>query len=342
MADDIEYRKVQVAGGSTFTISVPKPWAVRHALRNGDLLGIQTRPDGTLNIFPPSVESAESGPVELDATKLGGTALLRTLLGHYLAGHDAILVRASPRLSADQRETIRRFTRSCVGPEILEETSESVLVRDLVNPREFNLENALRRILVMTTAMVKDGVRAFQERDLELARDVRGRDDEADRLHRLVAKRYTKMLAGGRGAHDPNLTMLAVSRIYQVSRLLERCADHGANVAELVTQLERRPVRKDVLNRVVQLGQRAVDLLDRSFRSFRKNEHPEANHIVDESRKLLLEKGRLREALGGHRPQVTALLSLLVESLERIHQYASDIAEVTLNAPRRAARGETP
>lgn len=342
MTEDIEYRKVQVSGGSTFTVSVPKQWAVRHGLRNGDRLGIQSRPDGSLIVTPPSATLAEAGPVELDATKLHGTALLRTLLGYYLAGHDAILVRARPRLSAEQREIIRRFTRICVGPEILEETSESALVRDLVNPREFNLESALRRIQLMTTAMVKDGLRALQERDLELARDLRTRDDEVDRLHRLVAKRYTKMLAGGRGGHDPNLTMLEASRIYQVSRLLERCADHAANVAELVTQLEGQTVRTDVLHRIVHLGQRAVDLLDRSFRSFRKDEHPEANHIVDESRELLSEKGRLRETLSGHRPAVTALLSLLVESLERIHQYASDIAEVTLNAPRGTRHGETP
>lgn len=331
VTDSIEYRKVQITGGSTFTVSLPKEWAKRHGIQNGDRLSLQRREDGSLTLLPSSVAGVETPPSQVDATKLEGTFLLRTLLGQYLAGQDAILVRARPRLSLAQREVIRRFTRICVGPEIVEETGESVLVRDLVNPAEFTLRNALNRIHLMTQSMIQDSLVALTNHDSDAAKDVQSRDDEVDRLHRLVSKRFAKMLTGGAGTRDPSVTLLEAQRIYQVSRLLERCADHASNVALMSQQVQTKPLKKEDQERLTQLGDRSADLLRRAFTAFRKGDVIDANKIVDDSHKLAAEKPKVREALIVYGAQYSSSLSLLLESLERIHQYAADIAEVTLN-----------
>lgn len=341
MADESEVRKVQISGGATFTISLPKEWARSHGIRNGDRLVMNRRDDGALVLFPGTGRSPEPQTVTLDATGIEGTFLLRTLLGYYLSGQDSILIRSRPRLTLSQRETIRRFTRICVGPEIVEETGESVLVRDLVNPSEFTLRNALNRVQLITHSMIQDALLVLKQHDEDAARDVQSRDDEVDRLHRLVAKRFAKMLGGGPGSRDPSATLAEAQRIHQVSRLLERCADHASNIAELAVALKAKPLKGEDLERLLKLGDRSLDLLQRSFAAFKRGDPTEANRIVDESRKLLNEKTRLREALTPYGPQYAATLSLLLESLERIHQYASDIAEVVLNAPI-AASTESP
>lgn len=333
---EVELRKVQIAGGSTYTVSLPKDWAVAHGIRSGGRVSILRRDDGSLQLFPMEVTGGETPPVELEATKLADSALLRTLLGYYLSGHDVVLVRASPRLTLEQRETIRRFTRICIGPEIVEETGDRVLVRDLVNSSEFSLPNALNRVHAITLSMIQDALEALSRHDEQMARDVQSRDDEVDRLHRLVAKRFAKMLRGGAGARDPGIPLPEAQRVQQVSRLIERCADHACNLAQLSIHLKTRPLKSEDLDRLVRLGQRSVELFGRAFASFKRANASDANKVIDESRKLAAEKGRLREQLLSYGPQYAAVLSLLVESLERIHQYASDIAEVTLNAPPRA------
>lgn len=322
---------MQVSGGSTFVVSLPKRWARMHGLQGGTRVRMESREDGALVVQPSETKAAEQPPADIDASRLAGTSLLRTLIGLYLAGHDAILIHAAPRLSLDQREVVRRFTRICVGPEIVEETGQSVLVRDLVNPGEFTLRNALNRIHLITRSMLQDALGNLARADPEVARDIQSRDDEVDRIHRLVGKRLAKMLAGGYGARDPDLSLLEAHRIHQVSRLLERCADHASNIAHLTAANPGRAPRGEDAERLAHLGERAASLLTRAVDAFRGSDHQAANRVVDDSGQLLAGKARLREALGsgGNAPALT----LLVESLERIHQYASDIAEIALNAP---------
>ena len=46
MVFHIEHRKVQMTGGSSFIISLPKEWITSHKIEKNDTLGILSQPDG--------------------------------------------------------------------------------------------------------------------------------------------------------------------------------------------------------------------------------------------------------------------------------------------------------
>ena len=48
----MESRKVQKVGPSTFSVSIPRPWADEMALRRGDTVFITQEKDGSLRLFP--------------------------------------------------------------------------------------------------------------------------------------------------------------------------------------------------------------------------------------------------------------------------------------------------
>src|SRR5665647_3493855 len=54
-----EQRKLQVTGGSTFILSLPKEWATKNELKKGSLMVVRTEDDGSLSISSSSFPKKE-------------------------------------------------------------------------------------------------------------------------------------------------------------------------------------------------------------------------------------------------------------------------------------------
>ena len=46
-----EVRKIQLTGGSTYTVSLPKKWIIEHGLEARDQIRIEWRPSGALRVI---------------------------------------------------------------------------------------------------------------------------------------------------------------------------------------------------------------------------------------------------------------------------------------------------
>src|SRR6056297_3715905 len=99
----MERRKVQVTGGSTFTVSIPKDWARDHDVEAGDEVGFH--PDsGSLLLTPVADTETEEGT--LDVSGMTGDELMRAVMTMYVSGFD-VLALEGDRITADQRRVIR-------------------------------------------------------------------------------------------------------------------------------------------------------------------------------------------------------------------------------------------
>ena len=54
-----ETRKLQITGGSTYVISLPKRWVTQNALEKGSSLLVRQEETGFLSILPPDIGKAE-------------------------------------------------------------------------------------------------------------------------------------------------------------------------------------------------------------------------------------------------------------------------------------------
>ena len=99
----MEMRKVQVTGGSTYIVSLPKKWVKEVGLAPNDTVGIVVQADGTLVLTPrlSSGEEPRSKLFRLD-DEPHDEELLRNLIGAYVTGYDIIEVHQEPRMSRDQ------------------------------------------------------------------------------------------------------------------------------------------------------------------------------------------------------------------------------------------------
>lgn len=84
----------------------------------------------------------------------------------------------------------------------------------------------LDRMAELASAMLRDAIEAFVERDTELAREILVRDDEVDRLNDQVFR-----VCLGRMAENESMIIASLQNML-IARNLERVADLATNLAE--------------------------------------------------------------------------------------------------------------
>ena len=184
----MEIRRVQMTGGSSFIITLPKEWVKKLNIGKNDPIGLIQQPDGSLLVTPKMDKEQTKRTIEF--TIENGTDknfLFRKLIGAYISGYNSIIIKSKPRIEPKTRTTIRSFIQTTIGQEIVEETDTSIIIKDLLNPSEMPLYRTIKRMHIITKGMFEDSLRSIKEHDKNLAEDIASRDNEVDRLHWLMS-----------------------------------------------------------------------------------------------------------------------------------------------------------
>jgi phosphate transport system protein len=192
--------------------------------------------------------------------------------------------------------------------------------------------NALREMLLTMAshveAAVSQAVRAFVERDDELARLVIGKDAIVDRLEVEIDERVITLLTKALLATDLRLMTVAIKFAHD----LERAADEATTIARRTIMLNKEP-ESGLATEIPRMARMALALLKESLDTFTNRQPEQARKIiprdkeVDELNKMLHQDltGRMIERPGS----ISVCLNLMVisKSLERIGDLAKNMAE---------------
>ena len=325
----VETRKVQVTGGSTYTVSIPKDWATENDVSAGS--EVEFYPDGDSLFLTPRTED-ERTEGTLGVTDLAGDELTRAVMTMYVSGFDIIALE-SGRITTDQRRTIRQATQSLVGLEVLEETRDRVVIRDLLDSSELSIHNAVTRMRLIALSMLEDALAALSELDSDMARDVIQRDDDVDRLWMVVSRIFRTTLRTPKAAEELGLPREACFDYQSCARQLERIGDHATKIAHLTLNFED-PVPGDVLDALFDLHDDAVSVIDGGMDALFVDDSTEATRLANEARESVQpidEHARaIDELLRDLDPTRAQLLGLVVDSLSRSADYGGNIAETAL------------
>lgn len=331
MRADMNMRKVQLTGGSSLTVTLPKAWVDRTKLRRGDVVGFIELPDGSLAIRTHLKGDRAPLECQIEVEESEGAYLFRKIVAAYLSGFEIIRLHAKRPLPTDARLTIRNAVRRIVGLEITEEQPSAIVLQDFLDPREFHIEKAVRRMGLLTQAMQEEAVHALKEPRPDVLQSEEDRDSEVDRLYWLVNKQYHALLRDSSYAARTGLNASQALNFLLVARLLERSADHADRVASEALQLAPSRPPGPLMDRIDRHARRAVELHQNALQTFYRKDAKRADAIIEETdRHLESQKKLLREAteLGG---EAVAHLAFILESIGRTGAYAADIAELAVN-----------
>jgi phosphate uptake regulator len=325
-------RRIQKTGGSTFIVSLPKSWVVSRGLGAGDVLLFTPRPDGSLTLFADESPKPEGVKrTVLLSNNDDEQHLFRLLVAEYIAGAPLLELRTQGRMSAKTRDVVRGFAQRMIGPEILEETADAVVLQDVVGTNPLPIPSVIRRMHQMVRAMHTDAMAALRDRDLAIARDVEERDWEVDRLHWFLEKQVTSALRDARILATLDLTLPECSTYLLASRVLERIADHAVRIAGAIAILGKEPLPESVVVGLERMAAQAAEALVGALDSLDHRDIEKANAVIDAAHELTAQRDRILRELTRKRGRLAVGLAYVLESLERSAFYASDLAEIAIN-----------
>ncbi len=330
----MDIRKIQATGGSSYIVTLPKDWITENGLKKNDPVRMSRTSDGGLAIFPASTVKDSSVNVKIiDIDGIGSeTLLFRMLLGAYISGYGQIEVRSSGRLESGMVDAATRFIEMAIGVEIVEESSDRIVMKDLVDPGEMKFPRTVERMKVLVRNMLSDVMDMLETNDLSKAESIESRDREVDRIEWFISRQTNMTVRDTSTIHRMGVEPLDIYRNYTVSRTLERIGDHAVLMANHSSSLTREDDLKSVRFSIVRMGRQVIELFLRSVGAWVKVNLVEANEIVEEAAKLSKACNDQNKNVAGLSKDITMTVNMIMGSLSRISEYSADISELAINA----------
>ncbi|MFX1473950.1 MAG: PhoU domain-containing protein [Promethearchaeota archaeon] len=331
----VETRKIQLTGGATYIVSLPKRWAERAGLKPGS--DVQLIPQDQHSIVIQTAASLEGA--ELSKSRMSVDArtptedIVRDFITQYLAGFDIIQIDLT-QAPADKRMPIKNAIRSLlIGVEVINETTDNLTIQCFLGPASLPFLNAFDRMEVLVRSMQTDAVTALITRDKKLAEEVVQRDTEIDRFYFYIVRQLTVAVDRRELIQKIGLSSPRACLDYrQAVKSIERAGDHATRLAELAASLALAPDTGHP-PALLKMHERAESIFQDALESLRILDVPLAHRTIRRVREVAdLEEHGIRTLLSGeYSIEAVIPLRLAFESLRRIAEYGSDIAEIAIN-----------
>lgn len=332
-----ELRKVQVTGGSTFIISLPKAWVEQMGIQRGSVVRITQKDDLTLCLTPEDADTSDTqrkviiNPTQEDTPD----SIVRRVVSAYLMGYNIIQLKSNQkRLESSQRFNVKDFTRKkLVGTEILADLPQDLTLQVLLSYAELSVKDALRRMSVIAASMHRDAIIALGTDDVNLAREIVAMDDEVDRFNLYIIRLLKVAVVDGHILKESGLKSPRECLGYRlITKSVERMADHAVNIAHNRLELTLSIVDSELLSELKKLSEFALEIFETAMEAVFDENYAEADAVLDMAQQTRNMEAEILHLIIKHAPpEEVPALRLIVESILRTAEYGADIAETVLN-----------
>lgn len=308
-------RKLQSTGGSSLTLTLPKAWTSRLKLQSKDEVLVNA--SGPVLTIKPASRNKQEYAIEIPINNLPDEWLLREMIGAYIAGADRIVLR-SPRVTPSQNQTVRETVQLLFGFEILEETSQKIVARSVLDDSLFPTSESTLRLFSITRGMFEDSLKAAQTGDKDLAADIKQRDYEVNKLLHAIKRQFQEIQSG-----KIEGSLAEVSFYRSVAIQLERIGDHAVKIARLASIDRTDSVKMSSTFPKIQSG---IHQLLKDIESMvRHLDKRQAHEILDGGKdlgRLIYSSRSMKQSYEG---------AIVEDSLDRLRGYLMNVAELTID-----------
>ena len=328
-ADRLE-RTVQLTGGSTYTVSLPKEWAQGQQIEPGVAVALHPRGE---RLVVTSKETDGVRQVRMSAADHDADTLARAVGAAYVGGADEIVLAGLEETG--QRRVATQAVRQFVGLEVLAEDEDGLTARTMLDSPELPPERAIDQMRRTTLEMHREAVAAVIAADGSHATRVDAEDDTVDRLFALVSREFQRSLVD---AETPIRRGEGLSSFeyYAMARQLERVADHAEKVAGIAEELETAP-DAEIAAELEAHAEAARSIVADALEGLLSAEpETELVAVIEAAESVLAEIEALDEQLYRSDVPEGYRLGVVLDSLVRTVEYGVNIAEAGLRAQYRA------
>jgi phosphate uptake regulator len=260
--------------------------------------------------------------------------IIRKVVSTYLVGYNMIHIKAESQkqLSGKQRHDVKDFSRRMlVGTEIVTDTPQELTLQVLLSYPELSVQSALRRMSIITASMHRDALTALKGIDNQQAKEVLTTDNEVDRFNLYIVRQLKTAIQNPRIIKEIGLQNARDCLGYRlVTKSVERTADHAANISENVLRL-RKKLEPEISEKLEEMSNMAISMFEAAIEALFRQDYALAESIVEKTKDVIIIEKEAVVAFQKMDVENAPYVRLIIESIRRTAEYASDIAEIVLN-----------
>lgn len=222
-------RNLQLTGNTTFTVSLPKSWAIGQGLEAGDSMYLYPYRDRVV-VAPASLEPARR-TARIDASSLDAAAVCHRVREAYTAGNDRIEVVDTDGLDRDLRREAIGLVDRLVGMAIQAEDHERIVAHDLLDPTDVSLSQSTAQLRQHALEIHREAIEAVCTDDQTLAKRVLHRVADVDRQVAFVTRGFHRGLEDVTEISRLDADRSSAFRSYRIGRTLEAVGTHAERIA---------------------------------------------------------------------------------------------------------------
>ncbi|MCF8884690.1 MAG: PhoU domain-containing protein [Nitrososphaerota archaeon] len=327
-----QYRKIQQVGEGTFSITLPKNWVIEKGLKRGDLLLITEEDDGSLRIMPP-IKSPREFSVTINAElAVSISQLTRLIRGCYIHGYDTIKIVSMKGFTEEQITEIMKTIDELPGLEIVEQTSQKIVIHSFIDPRRFTIEVLMKRLQVIVSSILNQLEDLVTVGDESIAKNIERQEDRVDELYFLMVRllfTYLRRKELGKVLGIDSPAYVVGARL--VAKSLEEISDYASEISLEILRMKRRGLwfDKHTVTELQNIIRTIQELFEKCMKAFFSLDIQLAEEVIQIVNEQIREK--VPEMLLRGDPRVMAHARFVSWALSYIAVECKIIAEVIFN-----------
>lgn len=324
---------MQLSGGSTYIISLPKDWIEELKIKVGENMTIVKNSNQSITLFPRDQENDEKTiAVIYSSQKDSGDSVKRKIIAAYLAGYKTIQIKTKGmKIPSEHSKSVRELVRSSmIGTEIVESSSDAMTIQILTRLPELSFETALKRMYLMAANMVKESIDALEERDTSHADEVVNMDDEVDRFGLYMRRNLVLAVGNENILQDMGLKRPSDCLEYRtIISKIERIGDHASLIAKRIKFIEDA-IDPKIIIKIKKLSEKSLEVFEESINAVQNHDFQKGENVAEKVNKVIEEEKEIMSKIKEGEKNST-IIRFVLEDLRRIAEYSSDIAEVAID-----------
>ena len=330
MSEIKQTRRLQLTGGSTYTVSLPKKWIDELQLKKNSDVTLVKNHNGSITLFQDEQIRKNNA-----ATVIGKSdskeSIRRKIIAIYLSGYKTIEIRTKGiEITSTHRGAIRDLVRTTLmGTEIIEASSEKITLQVLTQLSQLSFSVALKRMHTTAKNMHEEAMEALNDLDLEHAEEIIKMDDEVDRFSLYLLRNLNLALENVQVLLDSGIEKPSDCLGYRtVVKCVERIADHAGLIAKKIKYM-KPSTNKKIVKEIEQISKESVIVFDNSITALSKKDYTMAENVATNVTKVIEREKKLMDSL--KHDENIAIIKLILEDLRRTAEYSRDISEIAID-----------
>ena len=263
------FRKLIKFGKNSFVMTIPKDWIRENKLTNKNVLFVEEK-DNDL------VVSLKEGPEKKDTIKIidiqnKPIGMIRAeIISGYLSNYNIVEIHGKDL--REKAQEIKNILHNLVGVEIIEQTGNRMVAKDLLDIKEVSIQNMIRRIDLLVRGMMEDSISHLDKTHCikcGMCESIDQRDGDVNRMHYLARRVIKSALSDPRLARFFNISNVNLLASYVIISSLEKVGDQIKRVTRCYKSFT---ISKKAIKELQEIYQKLFEEYKRVMKAYYKKE----------------------------------------------------------------------